>query len=183
MRRSTWLIGAALVLLGCTSSPEQATVNDAANALGGAQRIQAVNTLVIEGIGENTNLGQSLTPDALNVFKVNEYKRSMDFANTRWRLQQTRVATFGPPNPQPQVQNFGVDGDVAYNIQPNGMAQRAAEQVAKDRRMETFHHPIGAVRAALSQGDRTKPRGGGNPDQPGKLAGGHGAAPRGRPTF
>ena len=159
MRRSTWLIGAALVLLGCTSSPEQATVNDAANALGGAQRIQAVNTLVIEGIGENTNLGQSLTPDALNVFKVNEYKRSMDFANTRWRLQQTRVATFGPPNPQPQVQNFGVDGDVSYNIQPNGMAQRAAEQVAKDRRMEAFHHPIGAVRAALSQGAQlSKPR-------------------------
>jgi glyoxylase-like metal-dependent hydrolase (beta-lactamase superfamily II) len=152
VKRSAWLIVAALVLMGCTSSPEQSTVNAAAAALGGAQRIQAVNTLAIEGTGENTNLGQSLTPDAVNVFKVTQYKRSIDFANTRWRLEQTRVATFGPPNPQPQVQNFGVDGDVAYNVQPNGMAQRAAEQVAKDRRMETFHHPIGALRAALAQG-------------------------------
>src|SRR4029078_493103 len=38
-------------------------------------------------------------------------------------------------------------------------AQRAAEQVAKDRRMELFHHPIGAVRAALAQGAKlTNPR-------------------------
>src|SRR5262245_20224003 len=140
VKRSAWLIVAALVLMGCTSSPEQSTVNDAAAALGGAQKIQSVNTLVIEGTGENTNLGQSLTPDAVNVFRVNQYKRSIDFANTRWHLEQTRVATFGPPNPQPQVQNFGVDGDVAYNVQANGMAQRAAEQVAKDRRMEAFHH-------------------------------------------
>ncbi len=121
--------------------------------------MQAVNTLVIEGTGENTNLGQSLTPDALNVFTVSQAKRSIDFANNRWRLQQTRVATFGPPNPQPQVQNLGVDGDVAYNVQPNGMAQRVAEQVAKDRRMELFHHPIGALRAALTQGAQlTRPR-------------------------
>lgn len=159
MKRRTWLTGAFLVLVGCSSAPEQAVVNDAAEALGGTQRVLAVNTLVIEGTGENTNLGQSLTPDAVNVFKVNEAKRSIDFANNRWRLQQTRVATFGPPNPQAQVQNLGVDGDVAYNVQPNGMAQRAADQVAKDRRMELFHHPIGAVRAALAQGVQlTNPR-------------------------
>src|SRR5690349_474326 len=114
VKRSAWLMGVALMFVGCTSSPEQSTVNDAAAALGGADKIQAVNTLVIEGTGENTNLGQSLTPDSMNVFKVDQYKRSIDFANTRWRVQQTRVATFGPPNPQPQVQDFGVDGDIAY---------------------------------------------------------------------
>src|SRR5262245_3936934 len=159
MKRRTWLIGAFLVVVGCSARPEQAIVNDAAEALGGAQRVLAVNTLVIDGTGENTNLGQSLSPDALNVFNVTQAKRSIDFANNRWRLQQTRVATFGPPNPQPQVQDLGVDGDVAYNIQPNGMAQRAADQVAKDRHMELFHHPIGALRAALAQGAQlTNPR-------------------------
>ena len=159
MKRRTWLIGAFVVLAGCSAPPEQAIVNDAAEALGGAQRVQAVNTLVIEGTGENTNLGQSLTPDALNVFNVMQAKKSIDFANNRWRLEQTRVATFGPPNPQPQVQNQGVDGDVAYNVGANGMAQRAAEQVAKARRMELFHHPVGALRAALAQGAQlTAPR-------------------------
>src|SRR5262245_29418160 len=153
------LLGVFLVLVGCSASPEQAIVNDAAEALGGAQRVQAVNTLVIEGTGENTNLGQSLTPDALNVFNVTQAKKAVDFANNRWRLEQTRIATFGPPNPQQQVQNQGVDGDVAYNVGANGMAQRAAEQVAKDRHMELFHHPVGAVRAALAQGAKlTTPR-------------------------
>jgi hypothetical protein len=152
MNGRTWLLGAFVGLAGCSATPQQAIVNDAAEALGGAQRVQAVNTLVIEGTGENTNLGQSLSPDALNVFNVTQAKKSIDFANSRWRLEQSRVATFGLPNPQPQVQNLGVDGDVAYNVGANGMPQRANEQVAKDRRMELFHHPIGAVRAALAQG-------------------------------
>jgi glyoxylase-like metal-dependent hydrolase (beta-lactamase superfamily II) len=147
------LFAAALLLVGCAStSSEQATVNEAATALGGAAKIVAVNTLVIEGTGENGNLGQSQTPDALNVLKVTESKRSIDFAGGRQRLEQTRVATFGAPNPQPQKQNLALDGDVAYNVAANGTATRAAAQVAKDRRMELYHHPIGAVRAALGQG-------------------------------
>jgi len=159
MNGRIFVLGAVLILVGCSAAPEQVIVNDAAEALGGTQRVQAVNTLVIEGTGENTNLGQSLTPDALNVFNVTQAKKSIDFANNRWRLEQSRIATFGPPNPQPQAQNQGVDGDVAYNLGANGMAQRAAEQIAKDRRMELFHHPIGAVKAALAQGTRlTNPR-------------------------
>jgi glyoxylase-like metal-dependent hydrolase (beta-lactamase superfamily II) len=159
MNGRTYTLGAFLFLVGCSAAPEQAIVNDAANALGGAQRVQAVKTLVIEGTGENTNLGQSLTPDTLNVFNVTQAKKSIDFANNRWRLEQTRLATFGPPNPQPQVQTQGVDGDVAYNLAANGMPQRAPEQVAKDRHMELFHHPIGALNAALAQGARlTNPR-------------------------
>src|SRR2546429_9492093 len=140
MRRTTWLFVAALVLGGCSSSaPDQAIVNGAAAALGGASKIQAVNTLVIEGTGENGNLGQSTTPDALNVFKVTESKRFFDFAGGRQRLEQTRSATFGAPNPQPQKQNFALDGDVAYNVAPNGTAARQAAQVTKDRRKEVDH--------------------------------------------
>jgi len=149
----TLLFAAALLYVGCSStSPEQAVINGAATALGGSESILAVNTLVIEGTGENGNLGQSQTPDALNVLKVTESKRSIDFAGGRQRLEQTRIATFGAPNPQPQKQNLGLDGDVAYNVAANGIATRAAAQVAKDRRMELYHHPVGALRAALSQG-------------------------------
>ena len=153
MRRTTWLFAAGLVLGGCSSNPpEKAIVNGAAAALGGAAKSQAVNTIVIEGTGENGNLGQSTTPDALNVFKVTESKRFFDFAGGRQRLEQTRIATFGAPNAAPQKQNLGLDGDVAYNVAANGTATRASTQTAKDRRMEMYHHPIGALRAALGQG-------------------------------
>src|SRR5207237_765236 len=76
------------------------------------------------------------------------------FAAGRARLEQTRIATFGAPNPAPQKQNLGLDGDVAYNVAANGTATRASAQVAKDRRMEIYHHPIGALRAALGQGSQ-----------------------------
>src|SRR3989442_779820 len=119
----------------------------------------------IEGTGENGNLGQSTTPDALNVFKVSESKRVLDFAGGRQRLEQTRIATFGAPNPAPQKQNLGLDGDVAYNVAANGTAKRASTQTAKDRRMEMYHHPIGALRAALKQGTQlSNPRKEGNDD-------------------
>ena len=164
MKRRICLIAAALLAVGCKST-ERTIVDDAAAALGGAERIHAVNTLVIEGTGENGNLGQSLSPDALQTFRVTESKRSIDFAGGHMRLQQTRTATFGPPNPAPQIQNFGLDRDVAYNIAVDGTPARATEQVAKDRRMEMLHHPIGALRAALAQDAQlSNPRKEGNDD-------------------
>jgi glyoxylase-like metal-dependent hydrolase (beta-lactamase superfamily II) len=155
VNRRIWLLVSGLILAACTSTPpEQAVINGAATAIGGADKVQAANTLVIEGTGENTNLGQSTTPDALNVIKVNQSKRSIDFAGGRQRLEQTRIATSGAPNPQPQKQNLGLDGDVAYTVAANGTATRAAAPVAKDRRMELYHHPVGALRAALTQGSQ-----------------------------
>ena len=38
---------------------------------------------------------------------------------------------------------------MAYNVAANGNATRAGEAVAKDRRAESYHHPITIVRAAL----------------------------------
>src|SRR5262245_43124247 len=165
VKRATWLI-AVLFLVSCSSAPpERVAINAAATTLGGAEKISAVTTLVIEGTGENGNLGQSTTPGALNVLKVTESKRFIDFAGGRQRLEQTRIATFGAPNPQPQKQNLGLDGDVAYNIAANGTATRATSQVVKDRRMEIYHHPIGAIRAALAQGAQlSNPRKEGNDD-------------------
>jgi glyoxylase-like metal-dependent hydrolase (beta-lactamase superfamily II) len=166
VKRARLFFVAGLLLAGCVSTPpEKAAVDQAAAALGGAEKIQAVNTLIVEGTGENGNLGQSQKPDALDVFQVSESKRVYDFSGGRQRLEQTRIATFGAPNPQPQKQNLGLDGDVAYNVAANGTATRASAQVAKDRRMELYHHPIGAIRAALTQGAQlSNPRKEGNDD-------------------
>jgi glyoxylase-like metal-dependent hydrolase (beta-lactamase superfamily II) len=162
MRFGKSLFVLSLVLAACSAPPEQAIINDAADALGGVEQIQAVNTLVIDGTGENTNLGQSLSPDNLQTFTVSQHKRSIDFAGGRTRVEQTRTATFGV-NPQPQTQNFGVDGDVAYNVGGDGNANRAGELVARERRLEILSHPIGIIRAALAEGAQlTNPRQEGN---------------------
>jgi len=143
---------AAIALSGCTrATTEQQIINDAAAALGGSDRILAVKTFVIEGEGTNGNIGQDMTPDATGQqFNVTDYKRAVDVAGGRVRIEQTRTPNFTYfQGQQPQKQVLGVDGDVAYNVAANGNATRAADPVAKDRRAELYHHPITIVRAAL----------------------------------
>src|SRR5947208_14273609 len=122
MKRMKWLVlFAALMLGGCAQAPpEQQTINDAASALGGRDKILAVKTLVIEGGGTNGNLGQDMTPDATGqAFTVTGYKRAMDAAGGRVRIEQTRTPTFTYfQGQQPQKQLFGVDGEVAYKVAP-----------------------------------------------------------------
>ena len=88
-------------------SPEQQFVNDAADALGGRNRIQAVKTLIIEGEGTNYNLGQDMKPEAATQqFAVTGYTRQIDLANGRQRVEQTRTpkfAFFQGPQPQKQI--------------------------------------------------------------------------------
>jgi glyoxylase-like metal-dependent hydrolase (beta-lactamase superfamily II) len=95
---------------------------------------------------------------------VTQYKRTLDFANSRWRLEQVRVPTVG--NTATQTQILAVDGDVAFNVNPQTMAgARQNAQVAKDRRAELYHHPVGALKAALAQGAAVaNPRKDGNDD-------------------
>jgi glyoxylase-like metal-dependent hydrolase (beta-lactamase superfamily II) len=153
MKRRGWILWAAAVLLAaCTrATPEQQIVNDAAAALGGRDRILALKTLVIEGEGTNGNLGQDMTPEATSqTFTVTGYKRAIDLAGGRVRIEQTRTPNFTYFQGQaPQKQILGLDGDVAYNVAANGTATRAANSVASDRRGEFYHHPITIVRAAL----------------------------------
>jgi glyoxylase-like metal-dependent hydrolase (beta-lactamase superfamily II) len=158
MKRMNWLVlMTAAALSGCTQAPpEQQIINDAAAAVGGGDKIAAVKTIVIEGEGSNGNLGQDMSPDATGqAFAVTGYKRAMDAAGGRVRIEQTRTPNFTYfQGQQPQKQVLGVDGDVAYNVAPNGMATRAAESVAKDRRAESYHHPITIIRAALDPAAR-----------------------------
>lgn len=153
MRFAICLIVLTLCTFGCAST-ETSVINGAVDAVADEAAIKAVNTLVIEGTGENFNLGQNTSPDApLPKLTVSASKRSVDYGNGRWRLEQKRTPTYVTANMSPdQVQIQGVDGNVAYNVGANGAATRAAEQVGTDRHSELFHHPIGALRAALSEG-------------------------------
>ena len=153
MRQAIFTIVLTLAMYGCASQ-EMSVIKGAADAVGDEAGIKAVNTLVLEGTGENFNLGQNMSPEApLPKLTVTSSKRSFDYASGRWRLEQARTPTYVTANTAPnQPQVLGVDGDVAYNVGANGMATRAAEQVAQDRHSELFHHPIGALRAALADG-------------------------------
>src|SRR5437899_2109796 len=139
MKEMKWFVlFAALMLGGCAQAPpEQQTINDAAAALGGRDRILAVKTLIIEGGGSNGNLGQDVTPEATSqTFTVSDYKRAIDVAAGRARVEQTRTPNFTYfQGQQPQKQVFGIDGDVGYNVAADGTATRVANAVANDRRV------------------------------------------------
>lgn len=151
MRSMTWLGLLAAFVAGCARpTPEMQIVQDAVEAVGGKESIQAVKTLAIEGQGENYNLGQNLTPEApLPVFDVTAYRRVIDLENGRWRQEQTRVARPPAGNTAPQKQVAALDGNVAFNVAPSGAATRAVGRVATDRKGELRHHPLGILQAAL----------------------------------
>src|SRR5215467_5111499 len=135
----------------CTQAPpELRVINDAADALGGRQKVLAVKTLTIEGEGPAPNVGQNTMPDGeLPVWKVTEFRRLIDIPNHRMRTTQTRTAQFLFANANTQKQDQGLDGDVAYNTGENGAATRASGAVARDRRVELLQHPLVIVREAL----------------------------------
>ena len=146
------LLAIASLTAACSrSTPEQQVVNDAAEALGGSDRIAAVQTLVLEGEGTQYNLWQDVRPGASGqTFTVTGYRRVIDVAGGRARTELTRQPNFTFfQGPAAQRQVAGLDGAVAYNVAANGNATRVADVVANDRRTELIHHPVTAVRAAL----------------------------------
>jgi len=140
------------VFIGACAStpPERKVIEDAAAALGGAERIRALKTLTIKGSGSAPNAGQNRMPnDELPIWKVTEYTRSIDLANGRTRVEQRREAQFLFAGATTQQQVQGLDGDIAYNATPDGATTRAGDAAARDRRLELLQHPITIVRAAL----------------------------------
>src|SRR5688572_27046401 len=143
---------AAVILTACASlTPEQQIIHDAASALGGAERLQAVRTLVVEGQGTHYNLGQDIVPGAATqTFDVTQYRRAIDIPAERARTELVRIPKFNfwqGLAPQRQVQ--GVDKAIGYNVAASGNASRTAATAADDRRAELLRHPSAALRAAL----------------------------------
>ncbi|MFN2563689.1 MAG: MBL fold metallo-hydrolase [Gemmatimonadaceae bacterium] len=134
------------------------TLDDVARALGGRDRVLAVRTLVVEGRGENYNVGQNRTPEAtLPVFEVTEYRRLYDFPQRRWRQEQVRTPRFPAGNPAPQRQRIALDADVAFNILPDGNAQRVGAAATAERVNELLYHPVWLLQQALAGGAQVTP--------------------------
>jgi hypothetical protein len=150
-----WL-GAALVTItvaGCTpQSPEQQFIDDALTAVGGRAKVEQVKTIVVEANGINYNLGQDMKPEAsTQQFAVSGYMRKIDVESGRQRVEQTRTPKFAYfQGPQPQTQVFGLDGDVAFNVSPDGKPNRTPAGPERDRRVDFLHYPITALRAAIA---------------------------------
>ena len=153
MTRPTTLALLMFALCSACAAPteEQRFINEAAAALGGAERLLAVKTLVIEGEGTQYNLGQDVAPGASGqTFAVTSYRRAIDVANERARTELSRVPKFTYWQglaPQRQVQ--GIDKAIGYNVNASGGATRVGQTATDDRRAELLRHPLTAVRAAL----------------------------------
>ena len=162
MKRSACLFLTVALAGACAqSTPEQQLINDAADALGGVDRIQAVRSLVVEGGGMNGAMGGSVTPDdPPNTWDITDYRRTLDFENGRMRVEQVRSAQFPFALATVTRQDQRLDGDVAFNVSVGAgqsptdaagppPAQRASNEVATQRRRQLLDHPVAAVRAAL----------------------------------
>lgn len=151
--RGLVLLTLAALVASCEQlPPERRIIADAAAALGGADQIQATETLVLVGEGQNFNLGQNPTPDSpLPEFDITGHTLALDFANDRWRLEQVRTAQFLTGNPTTR-QIRSVDGDVAFDVAMNGAVTRTSDAEAGRRREALLHHPVGILRAAQGEG-------------------------------
>lgn len=121
-------------------------------AVGGRDRILAAKSLTIDGTGTNYNLGQDVKPDLHDqAFDIDPYRRVIDLADSRQRVQQRRTPKFPYfQGQQPQDQIQGLDGAVAFNVNAAGQAARAAGQAETDRRIEFFEHPLTLLHAIAS---------------------------------
>jgi glyoxylase-like metal-dependent hydrolase (beta-lactamase superfamily II) len=153
MQNKSWFQALLLVaVFGCSpGTPERQFIDDAMTALGGRNRIEAVKTLTIEGEGVNYNLGQDMKPEeASQQFVVTNYKRQIDVANTRQRVEQTRTPKFTFfQGPQAQTQVLALDGAVAFNVNPKGEPSRVAAQAERDRQIDLYHHPLKLLRSTM----------------------------------
>lgn len=147
-------VGVALLAACTATTPEAQFLDRSAEALGGRARVGELKTLVLEGEGTQWNVGQDMTIDATGqTFAVTGYRRAIDLAGGRMRVQQTRTPNFLYFQGQaPQTQTFGVDGEVAYAISSTGTPTRNPAQAARDRMADLHHHPVVLVHAALKPG-------------------------------
>ena len=174
MQQLKRFISALLGALVCTAGAVQAqpasdagqVVTRAAEALGGAQRIQALRTMRLRGYGHDQyqDGGSLITteptaPEKMTI--ITAYERVIDLANnrTRVRAKQSRAFVFaaqammeGRPIDQ------ALDGDVAFDVAAGGAARRQSGETATRRRMELLANPIVAVRAALDSRSRVSNR-------------------------
>jgi glyoxylase-like metal-dependent hydrolase (beta-lactamase superfamily II) len=157
---------AVLVLVaGAAQAAEQAAptarrvVDEAAQAMGGRERILAAKSLVMEGLGENPNLLQQMRPeDEPLVWMLPTWRMAIDLEHGRSAVQLVRRPAF-PAVFDNWAQDARLDGDVAWDAgAPFGGAapppRRAGADQVRERRLAMLRHPLTALRAALDPRSR-----------------------------
>ncbi len=153
--RRAVLVVSTLTCLGCTQhTPELQVIHDAAEAMGGDDNIAEVQNLVLQGSGRQYRFGQSPRLSGEPPYwEIDDYRRDVDLEHGRWRVTQARTSAFLTMNPVlREEQAFGLDGAVAYDIGPDGVTRRAGDEVARERTVVPYHHPVALLRLALSDG-------------------------------
>ncbi len=157
------VMGLAAATGAWAQTAERQVIDEAATALGGKDRIQAVRTLRIIGYGQ---LGQQdgggnivSTPDAPQKWtNINAHQRVIDFSNNRMNVQQRNVQDFVfayARNMTGQVRiNQSLDGNVAFNTGTDGKAARVPDAQVRTRRLEMLNNPVSLIRTALDPAAR-----------------------------
>ena len=141
-----WLTACARV------DPDRQFVLDVGQALGGVDRLTALKSILVEGEGDAPLLGQNRTPDSDPPnWKITEYRRVTDLVNDRASVQQVRTVQFLFARVGVQHQRQALDGTVAFDVTPDGMARRVGAQQAMERRAEMLRYPIVAVRTSKNK--------------------------------
>lgn len=147
-------------------SPAETLMLEAAAALGGLERLNALRQLRYSGYGHQAyqDGGSEITtePEAPEkLTRLTAYERVTDLDNDRTRLRARlsqgfvfAARSFMQGLPVHRV----LDADIAYDVSPDGSPRRAGEDTALERRMEMLAHPVVAVRTALAGDSRMSNR-------------------------
>src|SRR5580693_3722551 len=85
----------ALNAIAFGQSAGRKAIDGAAQALGGKDKLLAIQTLTIEGSGTAPNIGQNPFPEGpLPTWWIPEFKRTIDLAHHRSRTDQHRIGMF-----------------------------------------------------------------------------------------
>jgi hypothetical protein len=148
---------------GAKTGGAKAVVEASAEALGGKAKLQALKSLTIIGWGHQAYFfgGSNISPDRdapLSQQNVADFERTFDLQGHRVRTRQRVSQDFIFSNVAPLFgtvrSNQVSDGEIAYDVAPDGKARQLAPNVAYDRRMEMFANPVTAVLAALDPAAR-----------------------------
>jgi Metallo-beta-lactamase superfamily len=149
--------------VGRTQTAELDVINRAAEALGGKDRVMGLKTLKVVGYGQiayqdgGGNIASS--PDAPQKWiNVSAHQRVIDLDNGRMNVQQRNTQDFVfayARNMTGEVRlNASLDGEVAFNVGPDGKPARAPQAAVRARRLDMLNNPVSIVRAALDPAAR-----------------------------
>ncbi len=153
---------------------ERAAVTAAAEALGGTNRIKAIRNITLQGYGQYVYMfgGGNITgdPDAPMKYQAaNDLKRVYDLENGRFQQLERRNFLFpfaGVGGHAYTPVNLILDGDLAYDVQPDGMMRRVRRSTPSIlqndgvhmRRMWMMNNPVVLIRATLDPATRLSNR-------------------------